>query len=84
VSTDYSTLAPAVAAKVAAGEITKHQANEARKAALVLVGFLAVESKRPETVAMFEANDGLRFVEGMSADPGLNARFVRYLAGLAA
>ena len=78
----YAEIAPAVAAKVEAGEITAQQAQESHSLALVIVSFLAAEAKRPEAAAMFASNDGARFIEGMSADPQLMARFVIHAAAV--
>ncbi len=81
---DYTELAPEVAAKVASGEITEQQAQDGHCLALLLVGFIATEANRPQTRAMFEANDAAHFIEGMQSDPGLRDRFVAYVAGVAA
>lgn len=77
-------IAPAVLDKVDAGEITMHQATEGHAMAMLLAGFLHLESQREDVRAMFDSNDRERFVEGLQSDPKFMQRFGMYLAEIKA
>ncbi len=77
-------IAPAVLDKVHAGEITMQQATESHAMAMLLAGFLHLESQRDDVQAMFDTNDRQRFIEGLQSDPKFMQRFGMYLAEIKA
>lgn len=81
VRSGYREWSPEIRALVEADVISAEFADRHVDLALILVGFVARIAGNPTVREMFEANDRVRFVEGVRAD-WLQREFASYLWNL--